>query len=64
MYISGNSKPKIVKKEVSKNTFRDFFIVNCSKCKRRYEHEITFKVTCPYCSEVINSTKLVDKVKD
>ena len=49
MYLSGDSKPKTVKKEVDVNIFRDLFKVTCPNCGKIFEQEIKYIITCPYC---------------
>lgn len=48
-YISGDAKPKLIKKEVSKDVFRDMLKVICPNCSKIFEHEVKFTITCPYC---------------
>ena len=48
-FVSGNPKPKLIRKEISKDVYRDVFKVTCPNCSKIVEHEIRITLTCPFC---------------
>ena len=63
VYVSGDSIPQKIKKEITQGVYRDVFKVICSKCFKQYISEISYKLTCPYCQTTINSVKIPDGSK-
>ena len=49
-YLSGDTRPKIVKKQISENVFKDVVIIKCQNCKKDYESNITLDIICPLCN--------------
>ena len=56
-YIAEEIGIKIIKKEMSKGIFRDILKVDCKECHREFEHELSNKITCPFCNDVIEKVK-------
>ena len=60
-YVSISKKISVIKKEISKGIFRDRIKLECPSCKKVYISDFSFKITCPFCSNTIDTSAHKEK---